>query len=67
MDFFKEELTLWISVLMRYALSTGETSSKPAGSAPQGSKLKSGWMKTGFVNKAIIIGNGNSDSRLMTR
>lgn len=52
---------------MRYALSTGETSSKPAGSAPQGSQLKSGWMKTGSVSRAIIIGNGNSDSKLMTR
>ena len=53
--------------LMRYALSTGETSLKPAGSAPQGSQLKSGWTKTGSVSRAIIIGSGNSGSRPMTR
>ena len=37
------------------------------GSVPQGSQLKSGWTKTGFVSRAIIIGRGNSDSRPMTR
>ena len=47
-----------ISVLMRCAPSTGETLLKPAGSVPQGSQLKSGWTKTGFVSRAIIIGRG---------
>ena len=51
---------LWISALMRYVLSTGETLLKPAGSAPQGSQLKSGWTKTESVSRAIIIGSGNS-------
>ena len=41
--------------------------SSAAGSVPQGSQPKAGWRRTVSANRVIIIGSGNSDSRLMDR
>ena len=52
---------------MRYALSTGKESSKPAGSALLANQPRAGWMKMASANKATIIGSENLDKRLMKK
>ena len=52
---------------MKSVRNTGKGSYGPAGSVPQGSQPKAGWMRTVSANRVIITGSGNSDSRLMGR
>ena len=52
---------------MKSVRNTGKGSSGPADSAPQGSQPKAGWRRTASANRVIIIGSGNSGSRLMDR